>query len=148
MFSFCALILQVYRVRIAKSTEGGIPYAAGKMEGGAYCRITPQTRELTRQWDKNAHIDRQLYEKYDVKRGLRDATGRGVLTSSPAWPGGALTAWRSWARGAGSSAPPPSAWKSAGPMRLWTKDRRLRRSCPVPPRAGRENLPDILKINA
>lgn len=30
---------------------------------------------------KNAHIDRQLYEKYDVKRGLRDATGRGVLTS-------------------------------------------------------------------
>jgi hypothetical protein len=33
-----------------------------KMEGGAYCRITPQIRELTRQWDKNAHIDRQLYE--------------------------------------------------------------------------------------
>lgn len=30
---------------------------------------------------QNAHIDRQLYEKYDVKRGLRDATGRGVLTS-------------------------------------------------------------------
>ena len=96
-----------------------------KMEGGAYCRITPQIRELTRQWDKNAHIDRQLYEKYDVKRGLRDATGRGVrwlptwiftadcctgcwacsrscsprCSPSPAWPGGALTAWRSWARG-------------------------------------------------
>ena len=52
-----------------------------KSEGGAYCRITPQIRELTRQWDKNAHIDRQLYEKYDVKRGLRDDTGRGVLTS-------------------------------------------------------------------
>ena len=52
-----------------------------KTEGGTYCRITPQIRELTRQWDKNAHIDRQLYEKYDVKRGLRDATGRGVLTS-------------------------------------------------------------------
>ena len=52
-----------------------------KMEGGTYCRITPQIRELTRQWDKNAHIDRQLYEKYDVKRGLWDATGRGVLTS-------------------------------------------------------------------
>ena len=112
------------------------------MEGGAYCRITPQIRELTHQWDKNAHIDRQLYEKYDVKRGLRDATGRGVLTSLTRMAG-----W-SWARGARSSAPPPSAWKSAGPMRLWTKDRRLRRSCPVPPRAGRENLPDILKINA
>lgn len=119
------------------------------MEGGAYCRITPQIRELTHQWDKNAHIDRQLYEKYDVKRGLRDATGRGVLTS--------LTRMAGWSAhrmeelgqgGAGSSAPPPSAWKSAGPMRLWAKDRRLRRSCPVPPRAGRENLPDILKINA
>ena len=48
IFSFCALILQVYRVRIAKSTEGGIPYAAGKN---------------------------------GVKRGLWDATGRGVLTS-------------------------------------------------------------------
>lgn len=96
-----------------------------KTEGGTYCRITPQIRELTRQWDKNAHIDRQLYEKYDVKRGLRDATGRGVrwlptwiftadcctgcwacprscsprCSLSPAWPDGAPTAWRSWARG-------------------------------------------------
>lgn len=52
-----------------------------KMEGGAYSRITPEIQALTRQWDKNAHIDRSLYEKYDVKRGLRDATGRGVLTS-------------------------------------------------------------------
>lgn len=64
-----------------KPTERGIHYVAGKTEGGAYSRITPQIQELTRQWDKNAHIDRQLYEKYDVKRGLRDATGRGVLTS-------------------------------------------------------------------
>lgn len=68
-------------LELQNQQKGGIPYAAGKMEGGAYCRITPQIRELTRQWDKNAHIDRQLYEKYDVKRGLWDATGRGVLTS-------------------------------------------------------------------
>lgn len=119
-----------------------------KMEGGAYCRITPQIRELTRQWDKNAHIDRQLYEKYDVKRGLRDARGRGVLTSLTRISGWSAHRMEELGQGAGSSAPPPSAWKSAGPMRLWTKDRRLRRSCPVPPRAGRENLPDILKINA
>ena len=110
-----------------------------KMEGGAYCRITPQIRELTRQCDKNAHIDRQLYEKYDVKRGLRDATGRGVLTSLTRMAGWSAHRMEELGQGAGSSAPPPSAWKSAGPMRLWTKDRRLRRSCPVPPqsRAGK-----------
>lgn len=29
---------------------------------------------------KNHRIDKTLYEKYDVKRGLRDASGKGVLT--------------------------------------------------------------------
>lgn len=29
---------------------------------------------------KNHRIDKELYTKYDVKRGLRDATGKGVLT--------------------------------------------------------------------
>lgn len=29
---------------------------------------------------KNHRIDKELYVKYDVKRGLRDATGKGVLT--------------------------------------------------------------------
>ncbi len=29
---------------------------------------------------KNQRIDKELYTKYDVKRGLRDATGKGVLT--------------------------------------------------------------------
>lgn len=29
---------------------------------------------------KNHRIDRELYSKYDVKRGLRDANGKGVLT--------------------------------------------------------------------
>lgn len=46
-----------------------------------YCRITPQIEAMAGHWDEHAHIDRKLYEKYDVKRGLRDANGRGVLTS-------------------------------------------------------------------
>ncbi len=29
---------------------------------------------------KNHRIDKELYEKYDVKRGLRDSNGKGVLT--------------------------------------------------------------------
>lgn len=30
--------------------------------------------------NKNQRIDKELYTKYDVKRGLRDSTGKGVLT--------------------------------------------------------------------
>src|SRR5690554_4541632 len=29
---------------------------------------------------ENSQIDRELYDKYGVKRGLRDKSGRGVLT--------------------------------------------------------------------
>ena len=29
---------------------------------------------------KNHRIDKDLYTKYDVKRGLRDSNGKGVLT--------------------------------------------------------------------
>ena len=46
-----------------------------------YSRISPQIEDLTERWSKNCHIDRALYQKYDVKRGLRDANGRGVLAS-------------------------------------------------------------------
>lgn len=46
-----------------------------------YTHITPELTHLTQLWEENAHIDRGLYQKYDVKRGLRDANGRGVLAS-------------------------------------------------------------------
>ena len=46
-----------------------------------YCRITPQIEKLLDRWNDHSHIDADLYEKYDVKRGLRDANGRGVLAS-------------------------------------------------------------------
>ena len=36
---------------------------------------------LTDLWASNAHIDKELYQRYSVKRGLRDANGRGVLAS-------------------------------------------------------------------
>ena len=42
--------------------------------------ITPQIRSLTELCLKNSAIDPSLYKKYDVKRGLRDISGRGVLT--------------------------------------------------------------------
>lgn len=50
------------------------------MSGNPYSRITKDILELTNLCTKNSAIDPSLYSKYDVKRGLRDVNGRGVLT--------------------------------------------------------------------
>ncbi len=44
-----------------------------------YSEITPEIRALAEQCQKNGRIDPELYGKYDVKRGLRDLNGKGVL---------------------------------------------------------------------
>lgn len=44
-----------------------------------YYAITPEVEELTALCRSNYHIDPSLYTKYDVKRGLRDLNGKGVL---------------------------------------------------------------------
>ena len=41
--------------------------------------ITPELEELSRICEENGKIERELYTKYDVKRGLRDINGKGVL---------------------------------------------------------------------
>ena len=46
-----------------------------------YSHLNPELKRLTQLWSENAGIDKALYQKYDVKRGLRDANGRGVLAS-------------------------------------------------------------------
>ena len=46
----------------------------------AYCEITPAILALKEQWEKKNYIDPKLYKEYNVKRGLRDEDGRGVLT--------------------------------------------------------------------
>ncbi len=45
-----------------------------------YCEITPAILALKEQWEKENFIDPRLYREYNVKRGLRDEDGRGVLT--------------------------------------------------------------------
>ena len=45
-----------------------------------YFEILPQIRELTGLCREHSTIDTQLYTEYDVKRGLRDINGKGVLT--------------------------------------------------------------------
>lgn len=43
-------------------------------------QVTPEIRALTEKCVETSTIDISLYEQNDVKRGLRDVTGRGVLT--------------------------------------------------------------------
>ncbi len=45
-----------------------------------FSEVTPQIMELSKLCCINGTIDTNLYEKYDVKRGLRDLNGKGVLT--------------------------------------------------------------------
>lgn len=41
--------------------------------------ISPEIRRLAELCEKNNEIDKELYTKYEVKRGLRDLNGKGVL---------------------------------------------------------------------
>ncbi|MDF2841986.1 MAG: hypothetical protein K0R00_412 [Herbinix sp.] len=45
-----------------------------------YTDITPEIMELADLCKQNTRIEQELYTKYDVKRGLRDISGKGVLT--------------------------------------------------------------------
>ena len=45
-----------------------------------YSAITPEILDLSEICTQNGRIDPALYAKYDVKRGLRDLNGKGVLT--------------------------------------------------------------------
>lgn len=47
---------------------------------GDYSAITPEIDVLSKKMMDNSVIDPSLYGKYDVKRGLRDLDGKGVLT--------------------------------------------------------------------
>ena len=41
--------------------------------------ITPKIEELALKCEQNNAIEKELYTKYEVKRGLRDLNGKGVL---------------------------------------------------------------------
>lgn len=47
---------------------------------GDYSDITPEIHLLAEKMTANSIIDTELYTKYNVKRGLRDLDGKGVLT--------------------------------------------------------------------
>ena len=45
-----------------------------------YSEIRPEIQSLAQQCVANSRIEPELYTKFDVKRGLRDLNGKGVLT--------------------------------------------------------------------
>lgn len=49
------------------------------MTNQSFSEITPQLVHLSELSKKSSYIDPKLYTKYDVKRGLRDLNGKGVL---------------------------------------------------------------------
>lgn len=68
--SFCAKISTKIKFMIRRVT----------MSDTNFCRITPEIETLASLSAANSKINPDLYGKYDVKRGLRDNNGRGVLT--------------------------------------------------------------------
>ena len=48
--------------------------------GWDYSEIIPEINTLADKMAANSVIDTELYSKYNVKRGLRDIDGKGVLT--------------------------------------------------------------------
>lgn len=50
------------------------------MNNPRYSEITPEVKSLAKLCVNNNNIDSSLYAKYKVKRGLRDVSGKGVLT--------------------------------------------------------------------
>ena len=46
---------------------------------GFNMKVTPEIEDLTKVCEENSKMDVALYGKYDVKRGLRDINGKGVL---------------------------------------------------------------------
>ena len=50
------------------------------MEARDFSAVTPEIEALAAKSRENNRIDISLYDKYEVKRGLRDLNGKGVLT--------------------------------------------------------------------
>ena len=49
------------------------------MQINTYSEIIPEILNLAKMSERTSQINSELYKKYDVKRGLRDISGQGVL---------------------------------------------------------------------
>ena len=67
-------MLRYYRAKVMKDKK-----KRGIEMSGFIMKVTPQLESLTEICKEHSKIDVDLYGKYDVKRGLRDINGKGVL---------------------------------------------------------------------
>lgn len=77
------LVFKLKKLCYTYKTNIKIQTNIGKERGcimNKFSEITPEIKELADLCKKNSTIDPELYTKYDVKRGLRDISGKGVLT--------------------------------------------------------------------
>ena len=78
--------MQFFNDTIANSTTAACrrkeraPLWSGKRTVRTPIVRSPAILALKEQWEKKNYIDPKLYKEYNVKRGLRDEDGRGVLT--------------------------------------------------------------------
>ena len=49
------------------------------MAKNPYSELTPYIKQLSEKCENCSMVPSEFYEKYDVKRGLRDLNGKGVL---------------------------------------------------------------------
>ena len=49
------------------------------MAKNIFSQFTPEILDLSKLFSKSYQINEELYQKYDVKRGLRDISGQGVV---------------------------------------------------------------------
>ena len=59
-------------------SENGTQFTATPT-GNVYSQVTPQIERLAKSAREADQIPQELYTKYNVKRGLRDLNGKGVL---------------------------------------------------------------------
>lgn len=69
----------IFYVKIQKVIFKFQPERSRPMEHNTFSDITPEILRLAKKSEEAGIIDSELYTRYDVKRGLRDINGKGVL---------------------------------------------------------------------
>lgn len=74
------ILLQIVQRAACRRKERAPLWSGKRTVRTPIVSITPAILALKEQWEKKNYIDPKLYKEYNVKRGLRDEDGRGVLT--------------------------------------------------------------------
>lgn len=82
LYKNCVIILKVYKkinILISLMSKRNKNERRNFMARYTFSEVTPQIQELAHLCKANHNIEPELYTQYNVKRGLRDLNGKGVL---------------------------------------------------------------------